>query len=374
MSVACPESSMPAAHSLADWLRLTLAEGIGGETQRALLRQFGLPQQIFAAGRQTLAQALSPKQLNGLLDSNHETDIAAALAWIEQPGNHILTLADAAYPQALLQTADPPILIYAKGRLELLNRPSLALVGSRNATAQGLSNAEQFARHLSRGGLTIVSGLALGVDAAAHKGGLEGEGSTVAVIGTGPDRIYPAKNKELARAIAERGCLISEFPLGTPALAGNFPRRNRIISGLAKGVLVVEAAERSGSLITARLAGEQGREVFAIPGSIHSPMSKGCHRLIKQGAKLVDDARDILEELLPTAPPAAPAMPAVDRENEDTSTAAVLHALGYDPCDLDTLVHRSGLTAPELCAILLTLELDGRVANLPGGRYQRLAA
>lgn len=364
---------------LAAWLRLSLAPGIGGETQRTLLRQFGLPQHILALGRGELSRVLSPRQLAGLFDEQTQAAIDASLNWAEQDGNHILSLADSAYPQALLQTADPPILLYAKGQAALLNRPALALVGSRNATTQGLSNAEQFARHLSLGGLTIVSGLALGIDAAAHKGGLEGSGSTVAVIGTGADRIYPAKNKDLARSIAERGCIVSEFPLGTPALAGNFPRRNRIISGLSRGVLVVEAAERSGSLITARLAGEQGREVFAIPGSIHSPLSKGCHRLIKQGAKLVDDARDILEELLPEpaypskVDPMPPPGPPVAEGGSDPDSTAVLKALGFDPCDLDTLVHRSGLTAQALCAILLTLELDGRVENLPGGRYQRLA-
>ena len=356
-------------NDLADWLRLTLTPGVGGESQRALLANFGLPRHIFAAGHGALSRVVSAKQASALLEADRAEDVTAALAWAETPGNRVLTLADQDYPQRLLDTMDPPTLLYVKGRADLLNRPSLAVVGSRNATAQGLANAESFAACLSAGGLTIVSGLALGIDAAAHRGALKSAASTVAVIGTGADRTYPAGNRELARRIAEVGCIISEFPLGVPAIAANFPRRNRIIAGLSAGVLVVEAAERSGSLITARLAGEQGRDVFAIPGSIHSPLSKGCHRLIKQGAKLVDDARDVLEELaLPAPSAAAPAAvgPAVGGEDP------VLASLGFDPCDLDTLAQRCGLTPQGLSAILLELELDGRVAMLPGGRYQRL--
>ena len=240
---------------------------------------------------------ISPKQAEQLFSHDSQQAIDAALAWAAEPGNAILALADAAYPKRLLDTPDPPTVLYAKGRTELLNAPALAIVGSRNATPQGEANAEAFATTLANAGLTIVSGLALGIDAAAHRGGLRGKSSTIAVIGTGIDRVYPARNQALARDIATQGCIISEFPLGTQALKENFPRRNRVISGLARGCLVVEAAERSGSLITARLSGEQGRDVFAIPGSIHSPLSKGCHKLIKQGAKLVDDASDILDEL-----------------------------------------------------------------------------
>ena len=354
---------------LADWLRLTLTPGVGGESQRALLANFGLPRHIFAAGHTALCRVVTSKQASALLEDERTQAVAAALAWAQTPGNHVLTLADPEYPQRLLETMDPPTLLYAKGRVDLLKRPSLAMVGSRNATPQGLANAESFAACLSAGGLTIVSGLALGIDAAAHRGALKGAASTVAVIGTGADRIYPAGNRELARRIAEEGCIVSEFPLGAPAMAANFPRRNRIIAGLSAGVLVVEAAERSGSLITARLAGEQGRDVFAIPGSIHSPLSKGCHRLIKQGAKLVDDARDVLEELALAAPPAAVPAPAGTGMPQEEK---VLVALAFDPCDLDTLAGRCGLTPQALSAILLELELDGQVAMLPGGRYQRL--
>lgn len=354
---------------LSAWLRLTLTPGVGGESQRALLANFGLPGQVLSAGRAALTRVLTNRQVDALLGNEAEEAVAAALAWANEANNHVLTLADADYPQKLLEISDPPTLLYVKGRLDLLNQPALAVVGSRNATAQGLANAEAFAATLSAGGLSIVSGLALGIDAAAHRGGLKGRGSTLAVIGTGADRTYPAGNRELARQIAEAGCILSEFPLGTPAIAGNFPRRNRLISGLSRGVLVVEAAERSGSLITARLAGEQSRDVFAIPGSIHSPLSKGCHRLIKQGAKLVDDARDILDELACAAPrQPAPAKPS----SAEGEPGRVLDALGFDPCDLDTLGQRSGLSPQVLSSCLLQLELESHVALLPGGRYQRI--
>jgi DNA processing protein len=358
-------------------LRLTLIPGIGGETQRQLLKAFGGPEAIFAASHSALRTALGGGMIDRLLTHDCAAEIEAALAWADTPGNHILTLADAEYPQALLTAADPPILLYAKGEVALLNRPACAIVGSRNATKQGEANAEAFAATLSGAGLTIVSGLAAGIDAAAHRGALKAAArddalrevaSTIAVIGTGIDRIYPSRNEALAREIAERGAIISEFSLGTPPLAANFPRRNRLIAGLSRGCLVVEAAKQSGSLITARLAAEAGREVFAIPGSIHSPQSKGCHALIKQGAKLVESAQDILEELRwekVVNPAALPPVP-------EAETDPVLIALGRDPCDLDTLSERSGLPPDALLARLLPLELDGRVSQLPGGKYQRL--
>jgi DNA processing protein len=263
------------------------------------------------------------------------------------------------------------VLLYVKGDAALLSRQSIAVVGARSATPQGEANAEAFSTALSAAGLTIVSGLALGIDAAAHRGGLSGPGSTVAVIGTGADRIYPARNAELARRIAESGVIISEFPLGIGPLAHNFPRRNRLIAGLASGVLVVEAAVKSGSLITARLATDCGREVFAIPGSIHSPLARGCHRLIRDGAKLVESAADILEELRLAPPEVAPARDLALFEGSGDE-ARVLDAVGHDPVDVDTLVHRTSLTPEALYAILLTLELEGRVSRLPGGRLQRL--
>jgi DNA processing protein len=355
---------------LAAWLRLTLTPGIGGETQRRLLSAFGLPENIFSASRAALSGVISSQLAERLIGHDASAEIDAALAWAEEQNHHILTLADPAYPQRLLDAADPPAVLYAKGRVELLNRSALAIVGSRNATPQGEANAQAFAQALSDAGFTVVSGLALGIDAAAHRGGLLGKGSTAAVIGTGIDRVYPPRNQALAREIAAQGVIVSEFPHGTPALKENFPRRNRIIAGLGRGCLVVEAAERSGSLITARLAGEQGREVFAIPGSIHSPMSKGCHKLIKQGAKLVDDVRDILEELGMVQTAIQPVAATRPREAE---VDGLLNSIGYDTFDIDALSARSGLTAERLYAILLQMELDGIIASLPGGRFQRIA-
>ena len=357
---------------LAAWLRLTLIPGVGGEARRALLKTFGLPQAIFAASPRALSAVVDPDVAERLLGHQCDAKIDAALDWAAAPGNRLLTLADADYPQSLLSADDPPILLYAKGDTTLLNRPMLAVVGSRNATAQGERDAEAFARALGEAGLTIVSGLALGIDAAAHRGALPTPASTVAVIGTGADRLYPAKNEALARSIAEQGVVLSEFALGTPALGSNFPRRNRIIAGLGLGCLVVEAALKSGSLITARLAAESGREVFAIPGSIHSSLSRGCHQLIRQGAKLVEAAQDILEELRWEAARGAPAATDQGSVTQGSSEEQVLAVLGNAPCALDTLSARSGLTPADLLAMLLPMELAGRVAQLPGGLYQRL--
>jgi len=360
---------MPFDPELAAWLKLSLTPGLGGGALRQLLAAFGDPQRVLAASRAALAQHVADATAAAIRQSRTEEAVAAVGAWLEDPANRVLTLADNQYPPRLLQIPDPPPLLYVKGRAELLSRPSLAVVGSRNATAQGIANAEAFARTLSDAGLTVVSGLALGADAAAHRGGLAGASSSVAVLGTGVDIVYPARNRALAHQLAKNGALVSEFPLGTRALAGNFPRRNRLISGLALGCLVVEAAADSGSLITARLAAEQGREVFAVPGSIHSPLAKGCHALIKQGAKLVESARDILEELqmpAPALPAPAPAATA------DARTRRLLDALGHEVCDPDTLAARCGLPPPELAALLTQLELDGQIATLPGGLIQRV--
>jgi DNA processing protein len=363
---------MTEPESLANWLRLTLIPGIGGKTQRKLLTAFGLPDAIFSAGRASLRALIGDKAARLLLDTGNDAAIAAAAAWAQKSSQQIVTLADAAYPRALLEIPDPPTLLYVLGRVELLNQPVLSIVGSRNPTPQGLLNAEQFARALAEAGLTIASGMALGIDAAAHRGALAARGNTIAFVGTGIDRVYPARNQELAHEIGARGVIVSEFPIGTPVIASNFPRRNRLISGIARGVLIVEAAVESGSLITARLAAEQGREVFAIPGSIHSPQARGCHRLIKEGAKLVETAQDILEELRWAAP--TPPLPEEQASgaSEADQNAEILPLMGYDPCSLDELVTRSGLTADALSVILLHLELEGRVAGLPGGRYQRL--
>ena len=358
----------------ASWLQLTLTPGLGAATLRRLLSKFGLPENVLAAGSGELTRIAGAGALQALRSDAVARAVERALAWLEQPGHAIVTLADASYPRLLLEIADPPALLYCRGRTELLSRPALAVVGSRNATAQGASNAEQFARSFSAAGLTIVSGLAQGIDAAAHRGGLAGEGSTIAVLGTGVDNPYPLANATLAAEIAERGLLISEFALGSKALAHNFPRRNRVISGLAQGCLVVEAALQSGSLITARSAAEQGREVFALPGSIHSPLSKGCHALIKSGAKLVESAEDVLSELAAfrrtgfasTRSRAAGAAAAQGAEDP------LLDCMGFDPVDVDSLCARAGLPAERVSADLLKLELAGRVTVLPGGLYQRV--
>jgi DNA processing protein len=318
-----------------------------------------------ASGRSALTAHLSAAQCDALLGEPDAALLDATQAWLAQPGNSLMTLADTDYPKTLLEIADPPAVLYCKGERALLSRPALGIVGSRNATPQGVRDAEAFAQALSDAGLTIVSGLALGIDAAAHRGGLAGAASSVAIIGTGLDRIYPARNKALAHQLAENGLIVSEFALGTPPLPGHFPRRNRLISGLSRGVLVVEAAPDSGSLITARVATEQGREVFAIPGSIHSPLARGCHALIKQGAKLVESAADILDELAWQQRLAPPALP----ENQPDP---VLDALDGAPTTLDALAQRTGLTLDALSAKLLTLELDGLIASLPGGRYQKI--
>jgi DNA processing protein len=349
------------------WVTLALAPGLSAESFRKLLVTFGGPRQILTAKPKALAKVVPESVAAAALAPVPRERMAAVGAWLDDPANRILTFADAVYPQALLQIPDPPPVLYVKGRVELLNHTALAIVGSRNATRQGLGHAESFALALADAGLTIVSGLALGIDTAAHRGGLAGEASSVAVVGTGLDTVYPARNRDLAHELAARGCLISEFPLGTPPVATNFPRRNRLISGLARGCLVVEAAVSSGSLITARLANEQGKDVFAIPGSIHSPLSKGCHALIKQGAKLVETSNDVLEELGMSSGTVAPA-----DEPPPVADDPVLDALGYDACDIDTLSERSGVAAEKIAALLTQWEIDGLVEALPGGRYQRI--
>lgn len=369
---------MSVTQELTGWLRLERTVGVGPDTARKLLSAFGLPDNIFAASLDALGAVVSGRVARALLappTTELQSLIERTAQWLGTPGNHLLTLADRDYPQRLLEIADPPILLYAKGRIELLARPAIAVVGSRNATSQGVANAEQFASALSQTGLTIVSGMALGIDTAAHRGSLGQPGSTVAVIGTGADLVYPARNRTLAHDIAASGCIVSEYPLGVPAIAANFPRRNRIISGLTRGVLVIEAAARSGSLITARMAAEQGRDVFAIPGSIHSPLAKGCHELIKQGAKLVESAQDILEELQPSLwPPERIRVGTTARAPLPESMAddPVLAAIGFEPVCHDLLSLRCALDSAALSAQLLELELSGLIEMLPGGLYQRL--
>jgi DNA processing protein len=357
---------MAAEASLKAWLALSLTRGLGGESARRLLKEFGSPDAVFAASISSLKSVVKADIAAEISRSIADDAVGPALVWLENGNNHIVTLADKDYPQALLNIPDPPLLLYVKGRLDLLNRSALAVVGSRSATPQGINNAEAFAKSLSDAGLCIISGLAHGIDAAAHRGALRGQGGSVAIVGTGLDIVYPAANRELAHTLAQRGTLVSEFPLATPPLAANFPRRNRLISGMSLGCLVVEASLQSGSLITARLALEQGRDVFAIPGSIHAPQSKGCHALLKQGAKLVETAQDILEELGGMIETPAPA------PGSEGANPLLLQHLGFDPVDVETLSMRCGLTIAELSAMLLTLELSGHICVLPGGLYQRI--
>ena len=360
---------------IADWLRLEQARGVGCRSAHALLSVFGAPRAIFDAGPAALSAHLGASQAQALC-APVTPELArlteATLAWLAEPGHHLLTCHDPLYPAALAQIPDPPLLLYIAGRLETLARPRLAVVGSRNASVQGRADAESFSAALSGAGLCVVSGLALGIDTAAHEGALRGPGSTIAVVGTGLDRVYPARNRALAHRIAEQGCLVSEYGLGTPPLAANFPRRNRVISGLAAGVLVVEAAAQSGSLITAQMAAEQGREVFALPGSIHSALAKGCHRLIRDGAQLVETVEEIL-----LAMQVSPLL-ALGQEQYAQAAAAsnadadLLGALGHEPVALDDLLARFGSDTGELGGRLLGLELAGLVAQLPGGRVQRI--
>jgi DNA processing protein len=372
---------------LAAWLRLSLTPGVGNDTARKLLAAFGPPANVFSQSAIALRQVLPAAQVAAL---QREPDhFAAQLAltedWLQGlPPRRIVVLGDADYPSSLLEIEDPPLMLYLLGTADLARldaKTCIAMVGSRNPTPQGAANARQFAQAFAQAELCVVSGMALGVDAAAHEGALAsghaGGCCTLAVIGTGLDRVYPKSHVELAERIAQRGLLVSEFPLGTPPLAANFPRRNRLIAGLSRATLVVEAALRSGSLITARLAAEQGKDVFAIPGSIHSPLSRGCHALIKQGAKLVESAQDVLEEF-PAEKARQPSAMAQDGEPQDSDESgwqrSLLRLLGYDPVSLDALQARCGMATPELQARLLELELVGQIARLPGGLFQRVGS
>jgi DNA processing protein len=351
------------------WLRLTLVPGLERPMQRALLEKFATPDAVMRASQGAIAAIAGAEAAAAYARGPSAALIDATLRWLERPGCRLIAIGDPEYPEHLRAIADRPTAFYAEGRTELLHLPSLAIVGSRNATPQGVRDAEALAHELSDAGLCVVSGLAMGIDAAAHRGGLAGASSSIAVMGTGPDIKYPRGNQRLAAELAQHGCLMSEFALGGPPLPGNFPQRNRLISGLARGVLVVEASmPRSGSLITARSALDQGREVFAIPGSIHSPLAKGCHWLIKEGAKLVENADDVLEELRMQRPAAKPEPRKRVQERDP-----LLAAIGFAPASIDQIAQRSGLDAATLAARLSRLEIEGRVNALAGGRFQRVA-
>jgi DNA processing protein len=388
---------------LRSWLRLTLVPGVGNGTARKLLAAFGLPEAIFQQSTTALQQCVSPAQARAVLSLPEGLDalLQATLDWLagsQRDGiaRQAISLADPLYPRALLALDDPPLVLYVTGVQAIYAQIAgktiandIAIVGSRNPTPQGANNARSFAKSLAESGLHVVSGMALGIDAAAHSGALDAyeaapcsTGSTIAIVGTGLDRVYPKQHHELAHRIASHGVILSEFPIGTPPMSANFPRRNRIISAFTQGTLVVEAALKSGSLITARLASEQGKDVFAIPGSIHSTLSKGCHALIKQGAKLVESAQDVLEELsIPIATNfvasnavATWTTEPLELENgghPSKPMTQVLEALGHDPVSLDALIARTGYDAATLQAYLLELELAGDAARLPGGLFQR---
>ncbi len=363
------------------FLRLAFVRGVGSIAAHKLLSELGDISAVFGASTSTLSRIVGDavaRKIATAPDAETQIKIDEALAWLNaNADHHLLTWAHPGYPKALLESGDAPLVIYAKGRIELLSRRAIAMVGSRNCSQGGADTAEAFAQAFAERGVTVVSGMALGIDAASHVGALRAVsgngndcGSTIAVVGTGIDRVYPARNKVLAHSIAEQGLMLSEYPLGTPPLPANFPKRNRIISGLSLGVLVVEASMASGSLITARFAGEQGREVFAIPGSIHSTFHKGCHHLIKQGAKLVETANDVLEELrFETV--ASGNETATEIASSRSAATGLLKFIEHTPIDVDTLVARSGLAVDQIVTELTMLELDGRIEQLPGGRWQR---
>ncbi len=365
---------------LIPWLALNRLKGFGPKTILHLLERFENPQHVFNASNADLKQAgLSSTAINRVNNSDQQAE--EDLAWLEaHPRHHIITLDDSRYPSLLKELNDPPILLYVNGDPDLLSMPQLAVVGSRSATPGGLEIAREFSHILSEAGLVITSGMALGIDAAAHQGALESTGKTIAVLGTGPDRIYPAKHLKLAEQIVNTGTIVTEFVPGTTPNKGNFPRRNRVISGLALGTLVVEAAKQSGSLISARFAMEQGKEVFAIPGSIRNPQAKGTHALIREGAKLVESVEDIIEDLGPlfltlfseqASVEDKLAIEAAPDKKFEGEQKVVMENIGYDPVSVNELVERSGLTASKVSSILLSLELEGHVSSQAGGIYLR---
>lgn len=398
------------------WLRLVSEPGLGRASARSLLAAIGLPQDILASSVRTLARHL-PHDLAQRLASPPSVEVQAGIdagrELLAKPDHHLITLADPQYPASLFEIPDPPVVLFVRGDATLLHRPSVAIVGARSATEGGKDNARAFARYLAERGWGIISGLARGIDAAAHEGALQAGsegGRTIAVMAGGLDDIYPRQHQGLAEQVAAMGALVSEYPPGTPAVPFRFPDRNRLVAALARGVLVVEAAAQSGSLLTARLGIECGREVFAIPGSIHAPLSRGCHALIRQGAKLVEQGRDIEEELTRSGPVPGPeaAVPHTSRREgaeraghgrhtgnapnaghaqaigqtaavprsanrlmKDPTTGRVLSAMGFDPADIDLLCDRSGLAFPRVAAVLTELELNDIVQRLDDGRYVR---
>lgn len=373
---------------LKSWVSLLRVPGVGPKTFQKLLDAFNSPPEVFSSSSQSLKQAgFSEKIISAINDAENTISSLEDIKWLESADSHyIITIHCPEYPALLKQISNPPPLLFVQGNLSILNDPQLAIVGSRNPTQGGLSNTHEFAKYLSRSGLCITSGLALGVDGAAHQGAIDTNSPTIAVIATGVDRVYPARHRELAHQIVIHGAIISEFPIGTQARPENFPRRNRIISGIAHGTLVIEAAKRSGSLITAKLSSEQNREVFAIPGSIHNPLARGCHQLIKEGAKLVETAQDILEEMASIIDVNS-LHNDTDQTISETETTAditvaddsiehqnLLDKMGYDPVSIDELVIRTEQNPASIAATLLILELQNKVSSNGGGTYTRLGS
>ncbi|MDE1922085.1 MAG: DNA-processing protein DprA [Gammaproteobacteria bacterium] len=371
---------MPISEERCAWAVLARTPGLSLPLLSTALETLGGATGLVGAADHSRARAGLPPAAREFLKSTAAVATAAERRWLEDPAHELLGFDDPRFPPLLRAAGDCPIALYVDGRIDALAAPQLAIVGSRNPSAQGRETAFAFSKYLARQGLTITSGLAAGIDTEAHRGAIAGQGATIAVLGSGIDVIYPAENAALAAQITQHGALISEFPLGTSVRRGNFPQRNRIIAAMSSGTLVVEAARRSGSLITARLAGENGREVFAIPGSIHNPLARGCHQLIRQGAKLTETAEDILGELdfsgfiRHTETPEAAAMPdAPAAAGMDNDHKILLDALGFDPADIDTLVVRTGFKADAVSSMMLILELEGYVQAAPGGRYSRVA-
>lgn len=368
------------------WLTLIRAPGLGGVGMRALLQQTGSARAACDHIRRFRQSAGLDQAALDWIESPDSARLEADLAWLAQPNCRLLRFDEADFPPQLDTIPQPPAALFVAGDSARLLGPQVAIVGARSASAQGLATARDFGRTLSRSGLTITSGMAEGIDAAAHAAALEAGGKTIAVVGTGPDQVYPRRHAELASKIVEHGAIVSEFPPGTEARPGHFPRRNRLIAGLALGTLVVEAGLQSGSLITARLAAEAGREVFALPGSIHNPLAKGCHRLIREGARLVETAAEVIEALVPAAQaqgadlrarleaadPSNGAAPRAPARMQDPDYASLLAALGDSPASLDELAERTDLAPAALSSMLLLLELEGTVAPAVNGRWQRL--
>ncbi|HLX55373.1 MAG TPA: DNA-processing protein DprA [Aquella sp.] len=352
--------------NLYSWLRLALIPKVGPKTVLKLLHHFKTAENILAQDSNTLAQFVGNTIARLIINNAGEKAVNDAYTWLEQDKNNsIISLEDPIYPKELAEITDPPIILFAKGDLSLLSKPKFTIIGTRHPTEQGMLNAFNFAQNLANLNLTIVSGMADGIDRHAHLGGLDGTGKTIGVIGTGIDRIYPASNKDLFHKVAEKGLLLSEFALGTQPFVGNFPRRNRIVAGLSTGCLVIESAIDGGSMITANMALEMGREVMAIPGSIHNPVARGCHKLIKTGAKLIETTNDIIEELQITKG----VQTRVTAKHPDDP---ILQIMGYDAVNIDHICSKLNTSFAEICANLLALELDGRITNCGNGKYQRI--